>query len=71
MNLDEARAVQEQSMLLLDCSDDEIEAFNHAAEQVRVNGRHSLTCCPYPCRAMCAWRTQIRAMIDRGIEVPE
>lgn len=58
------------SCFLDSMSEDEIEAWKHAAERVEQDGAHSVVGCPRFCRAICRYRRVIEAMQARGIEVP-
>lgn len=48
----------------------EMEALDHAQERVEEDGAHDVTGCPRFCRALCRFRQEIKAMQERGVEVP-
>jgi hypothetical protein len=45
----------------------DLEAIVHVAWSMRMSHKHSVTSCPYPCRAMCRYKREVRDLQRDGI----
>ena len=49
-------------------SREQVEARDHVRERIKIDGRHDVTGCPYPTRALCSYKHVIATMSEEDFE---